>query len=241
MTYSLAQIEQVPRLVIAITPKKYDENLLDIKKCIEVVNTSQVRARGWYFPHLNRDALAPGERNQFLMNETESHGFVEHLEQWRLYRSGQFTFRSMLWDVPSDEVQQNMRRNAAEWNFRGIDLSNVLGFIGFVGIIYSIGEAYVFASRLAQSIPYSSDVEITIGLRGVKGWALGSNHPGVHLDNPYITRGDSPEHQAVISVEDLIANPLGLAVASTVELFQQFSWLDPSPAMIANWQREIFR
>ncbi len=237
MDYTLSGLVTLPRLEVTIAPQAYDPAALTLARCEEVVSTSQVRARGWYFPHINRDRLAAGPRSAYLANETEAAGWVNHLERWRLYTTGQFVFQAMLWDVPDAELQAKMLENA---RYEIKANANIAGFVNFVGLIYSIGEVFVFASRLAQAVPFQTQVDVLVGLRSVKHWALGSSDFGADI-TPYTTPHDSPEQKVSVPLDVLIASPLAIATKATVGIFEQFGWLNPSPNMIAQWQAEIFK
>lgn len=235
MQYSLSNLHALPSSFAEIRPTVYDAEALSLVQCREIVSASQVLARGWYFPHINRDAISVGSRGMFVNNETDGGGFQHHIERWRMYRSGHFLFTAKLWEVSDEEIQGRMRDNMFA-NTR----SDIEGFISFIGQIYSISEAYVFAARLAQGIPYRTPVDITVGLRNVRGWSLGSNEFAIDL-GPYVTALEAPEHAVQLEPARLIADPLGLAVQATIGIFQQFGWLEPSAGMIENWQRQIFR
>ncbi|MHB8415749.1 MAG: hypothetical protein ACYDB1_10270 [Acidiferrobacteraceae bacterium] len=241
MDYTIKEIEQVPRLVVSVAPLRYDAERLSIQRCAEIIPTCQVRVRGWFFPHISRESIVSGERNRYIMHETEVQGIIRHLEQWRMYRSGQFVFRMMLWEVPNAGAQEKMRENADGSNYNHWDFDRLKGFVGFVGVIYSVSEAFTFASRLAQAVPYDTPADISVSLRGLKNWALGSTDWAVHLDEAYIARVDALEHQVVAPLDELVADPLGKAADAITSLFQQFGWMDPSRTMIGNWQRQIFK
>lgn len=238
MDISIANLRNLPRFVVSIAPQSYNEKRLSTKDCLEVVSASQVRVRGWYFPHIDRNSVRSGRNGSYVVHETEELGY--HLEQWQMYRSGQFLFRMMPWEVPNGEVQDRMRENARRWDSRR-DANEVDGFIEFKMLIYSTTEAYVFAARLAQAAHYDTAVDIQVGLRGVRGWALGSNEFGVHLYGAYIAQDDAALYERSIPLDILIGNPLDLALEATKSLFSQFGWLDADTGMIENWQREIFK
>jgi len=238
MEYTLGNFNKLPRIVISISPQRYDEKKLTTERCRDVVASSQVRVRGWYFPHINREGMTTGPRGVYVQDETEERGY--HLEQWRMHTSGQFLFRMMPWEVPNNEVQDRMRSNARHWDSK-TRVEDVPGFLSFIMLIYTIAEAYVFAARLAQAAEYDSALDLQIGLRGIRGWALGSNDFGVDLFGAYIAKNDVVLHDAEIALDILIADPLDAAVQATTSLFEQFGWISPDPAMMSNWQRQIFK
>jgi hypothetical protein len=236
-----ALINSHPRFVVSIVPQRYDANLVDARRYEEVIATSQVRARGWYFPHINQSSIEVGPGEKYWANEINAVSSVKHVEKWRLYRSGQFVFRMKLWESGDDEVQSNMRRNQNVWSITKEEFAAIPGFVSFIGLIYSVSEAYVFASRLAQVIPYATRIEIRVGLRGARGWALGSTDFGIELSDIYIARSDKQDFANTLALDTLIASPFAHAVEASQSLFRQFSWANASADMIANWQRQIFK
>lgn len=237
MEYTIANLRRLPRLVAAVAPQRYNPDRLTISKCSEVVSASQVRVRGWYFPHIDRDGTTSGPRGKYVLHETEALGY--HLEQWRMHRSGQFLLRLMPWEVPNDEVQIRMRANARGWESRR-SVDGVTGFLSFVMLIYSIAETFSFAARLAQAAHYDTAVDVQVGLRGVHDWALGSSDFGIDLSGAYIARHDGLMYSVTLPLDTLIAAPLNAAVVATQSLFEQFGWY-ANPATISNWQRQIFK
>ena len=237
--FSIENLSKLPRFVASITPQRYDPKALDVQRCRAIVEAGQVRARGWYFPHIDRERLAAGPKLEYIQNEADYQGFVDHIERWRFYTSGQFVFQMMAWEVPDKEAQEEMRKQTTMF-YPDRAKSIVAGFLSFIMCIYSISEVYVFASRLAQEIPYDTSVEIMVGYRSVKNWALGSLEPSVSLDFPYITPNDTLTSERTVALDDLIAKPLELAAAAVIEIFEQFSWSNASPSMIASWQGQIF-
>lgn len=238
MELNLANLPRLPRLNVVISPQRYELERLTAKQCIEVVSSSQVRARGWYFPHINRDGITSGPGGTYVMDQTELRG--EHLEQWRMYKSGQFLIQMMPWEVPNAEVQETMRENARHWD-SAISVNDVPGFLSFIMMILSVTEVCIFAARLAQAARYDTAVEIEVSLRGIKGWAIGSNDFAVDLYGAYVAKTDTVEYAKTAPLDGLIANPLGEAVIATQTLLEQFGWFDIAPETIENWQRRYFK
>jgi hypothetical protein len=234
MSPTIGELGGVPRFIVAISPRDYGRRLT-LERCKDIVFTSQVRARGWYFPHISLDALAAGPESAYLQNETET---SDELERWRLYLSGQFVFEGALWEYGNVEQQAQMRRSAERHMRQNAKPAD--GFLNFIMCIFSISEAYVLASRLTQQIPYDTTVEIMVGYKSVANWGLASSRPGIDLYGPYTSLGATVTSRKVVPVDDLVARPLDLALDSIADIFAQFGWLDPQPSMMMGWQTEIF-
>jgi hypothetical protein len=226
--------------VTSIVPKEYNNALITGDRYEQVVAGSQVRARGWPLPYYKRAELTIGPREAYCTSETEALTSVNHVEEWRLFSSGQFIFRMKLWEAGDTELQERMRKNMRHSDLSEKQLATLGGFVSFIALIYSVSEAYVFASRLAQAIPYEMPIEIQVGLRGVRNWALASNDFAVDLYNAYVAGIDAPEYATVVAIDALVASPLALATTAIQSLFRQFSWPDASADVIANWQRQLF-
>ncbi len=236
-----ASIDSSARYVLTIVPLRLNEELIDVRRYDDLLSTAQVQARGWYFPHIERQRpLTIGPRELYCESKSGSALIGDHPEEWRLYRNGQFLFRAKLLEDGDTEVQANMRKSVRPWRQGEGAIDAIRGFVSFVSLIYSITETFEFAARLAQAIPYESAVEITVGLRGTRGWAIGSTDPGIRLSGLYTTATDKQEVAQVVELDVLVAKPFELAIKAIQSIFRQFGWANASDAMIAGWQREIF-
>lgn len=237
MDYTAANLSHLPRLTVLIAPQRYDPERLTIRECIEVVSGCQVRARGWYYPHINRDGTRVGPHGLYVRDETD---IGDHIEQWRMYRSGQFVSRMVPWEVPDGESQEKMRKNSRPWDSR-MNIDDVPGLLSFIMLILNVSEVYLFAASLAQAARYDTAVDLQVGLRGIQGWALGSNEQGVHLNGAYIAGSNIIDSTRSIPLNKLIAEPLEEAVVSLQTLFEQFGWFTIADDTIRNWQRRYLR
>jgi hypothetical protein len=237
MNVTLANLAERPRLTVVIAPERYEPEHLTLKECIEVVSSSQARARGWYFPHINRGRVRSGPRGTYVFDETE---FMVHVEQWRMYRSAQFIFRMVPWEVPDPDVQTRMLENARLWD-SAKNADEVSGFLSFVMLIISVSEAYLFAACLSQSARYETAVNIQVALRGINGWAFGSNDSETSFYSAYVAHNDVVENVQFIALNELIANPFECAVKMVQSLFEQFGWFDCPDDAIRNWQRKYIK
>lgn len=234
----LKNIHKLPRFVASISPQEYQKKTLSGRDAIKPIQEAQVRARGWYFPHINGPSMGPN--SDYLQDSIDIEGWSNHVERWRFYASGLFVFEGMLWEYPNAELQRQMRIQADRYMSSGAR-SNAEGFVSFVGAIYAISEVYVFAKNLVQSIQVGSGVEIMVGYSSVRNYALESSDPGVSIYGPYTSHNETIRSTKTIRVDTLVADPLGLSTDAVTDVFQQFAWLDPPRSMIENWQRQIFR
>lgn len=231
-------LDDVPRFVVYINPRQFNAEHLTLQECEQVVNVSQVQLRGWYFPHINRrERPRVGKEGSYIFQSTESSILSEHLEEWRLYRSGQFNFKGMVWEYTNAKFQRQARENARRWDTPADP--NIPGFLEFRMVIALVTEAYIFAARLAQAARYDESVNIEVGFRGVNGYGLASNDFGIDLYDPYPVQFDDPHFQTEIATQNIIAEPRALARTAVTRLFELFGWLNPAPQMIEQHQRAL--
>lgn len=232
-------LNSIPRFMVSINPNEYSVDRLTLAECRNAVSASQVRYRGWYFPHI-QPPISVGDGAAYIFNSFRG-GFInDHLEEWRLYRSGQFLFKGMVWEYTNTDFQQRARDDARYWDVKR-DLKSISGFLEFRMLIALVTEAYTFAARLAQAARYDDALEIEVGLRGVKGYGLASNDFGIHLHDAYPVQFDDPHFQREIAIEQLIGDPWGCAREATLRLFEQFGWLDAVPRMVEQHQHALLR
>lgn len=232
-------LNEVPRFITYINPRSFDAEKLTLAECQRAINLAQVRLRGWYFPHINdRERPRVGKDGAYVFQTTEARSVSDHVEEWRLYRSGQFMFKGMVWEHTNDDFQKRARNGARHWD-RLVDPNTIPGFLEFRMMIALVTEAYTFAGRLAQAARYDESANIEVGFRGVMGYGLASNDFGIDLYDPYPVQFDNPRFEIEIAIQDLIAEPRALARTAVAKLFELFGWFDPAPQMIEQHQRSL--
>jgi len=234
-------MDESARYLVAIAPARYDRERLSLRECREAIAQSRVTITGWAMPFYARDvATGPG----YIFERTDLAGIVHHVEEWRLYRSGQFVHRSIPFERLDTEFEQRARA-IADWNPRGggCRSANVTGFLSFVTLIYFVTQTFAFAARLADVTPYDDgNVRIYVGLRNVENFALGSNDVAHRLFSLYRVRMDAPGYSVRVPRVELIADPAACALTALGSIFEQFNW-DPQRSMptIVHHQRLFLR
>ena len=230
---------ECPRYLVAITPREFHSNRFTIRECRQLVTASRVEIMGWALPFSGEDAVVgPG----YIFEKTDLHGVVHHVEEWRLYRSGQFVHRSVPFELLEEDFSIRARA-LAEQNPHGgppRTLVNVAGFVSFVALIYFVTMVYKFARQYALELNNSESLWIYVGLRDVENFALGSNDPALRLSSRYVVRMKSPYHAAWIPRQSLIDQPASHAAAAIESIFEQFNW-DRSSATIMSHQKVFLR
>jgi len=186
----------------------------------QVVRDCQVALRGWYFPHIQRDAAA-----------TFSNGFQsvmsnqKHTEAFRLYQSGLFRWRGMFWEDDPDAPQSN---------------SGSPG-LSFIAAIWSFTEFFLFLSRLYERIAPDTTVRIVIRMSGCQGRELRAYDVMVPFFGGYVSQEDVISQEREVQVSELRASCMGIAVEMVKHIFHVFNWMDPQDSMITSWQQKLLK
>jgi hypothetical protein len=214
----LEQIRALPYYSVRIRPA-HELAAIDPGLLRHALGESGVRLRGWDFPHFDPNAIY--NTPSYLGTTVD---WSQHVELWRMYRSGQFVYLGGLWDVAMD-FQARLR---AEFD-SGVflvppgDKESVRGVLSFVGAIYSVTEFYLFAARLSKELEYASDVRLHVSLHNVEGWALATGEPGV----PWHSFYQSKIKQVPLptpSPGELATDPAAAAAVGLKEMFMCFNW-----------------
>jgi hypothetical protein len=210
-----------------------DENL-DIPKARlkELVAADAVRLRGWDLPSDHASTIYTA--SAFVGSYLE---FNNHVEAWRFYMSGQFLYFANPWDIFED-LQERLKAELGH----SITLphpsvrDSIPGLFSFVGMIYSLTEFHLWASRVIASLTLNS-ATLRIAMHNISGWALASGEPLAMFFDFYQARSSSA-HLRPPMPTDLSANPVATANAAARELFEYFNW-SPSEATIRQWQDRL--
>jgi hypothetical protein len=237
---SLERFNDFPRFVTVIAPTEYDPKRLAIDRCLHLVASSAILSQGWSWPY-TEGSIFHGPGDTYVLGEADFQGFAYRLEQWRIYCSGQFVFRTMLEEGVREKYQQGTRDAIKRRHPERTYVRDPLGFVSFMSVVSLVTRAYIFASRLAKQVPFDTSVDLRVGLRGIKGWALGTDEATQPLSDVYMARSDGAVHRRTISVDAIIAQPSAEAVLAITSLFRQFGWIRcPTPDLIAKHQERIW-
>ncbi len=241
MSKAQLDLNGVPRFVMYVNPREYNAEHLTLEECTIAVQISQVQYRGWYFPHIDRrQRPRVGGHRQYMFQKTEVSSINDHVEEWRMYRSGQFAFRGMVWEHTNADFQAKAREESRRRD-TSRDPNAIAGFLEFRMMIALITEAYTFAARLTQAAKYGESLTINVGFRDVQGFGLASNQFGLDLYDVYPIQVPDPHHERDIASQDLVAEPWSLAAEAAKVIFEEFGWLDAQPRMIAQHQHDLLR
>lgn len=220
-----------PHWRVLIRPDSYNPALIqDLQSGLEIVAKNKVSMRGLDYPSLSDRTNEVDIGNNWVGCHFE---FMDHREAWRLYQSGQFIHLFNVRERTSESWHQSLKEEARS-QFRHLEhtgIEGAAGFINFVNLIYCVTEIVEFATRLAQSQLYTRQLDLTIELKGIRGFILiGPKLRSLHLCRPATL--DAIGNSWTVGVAEIVANNTDLIVTIAIWIFQRFGWLSPSPKVI---------
>lgn len=226
------------RVVIRPTKNFYSKNRFKIEDLSQVLENTQVRLRGWYYPHIEPSGPRLIAEDK-VMNE---YSLDRHLEHWEFTTSGQFSHIITMREDYSIDAQRAEKIKAAYF-FEKERAAQVDKFFEVVLAIYAYTEIFMFASNLSQHEGYSDvdSFEIIIELHGVKNRLLFVWDWGRELFAPYICEmeDDKITFSGEYSKDDLIAKFNELAIEKITKTFYLFGWKNPNVTSIREDQRKF--
>lgn len=215
-----AEVKEREHWRVTIRPTVFPNELLPLSECREVVQKSQVRLRGWYYPHIGNQGIVNGE------SWVESSGaFKGHFEYWRLHQSGQFAHLFAYAEDGEDVTSARLEQAR-----RGLEV---------VTTVYRFTEILTFASRLASKGVLTPAAEISIQLTGTQGRELFFYEPGRYLSLAYTCLVPSLTFSATVSTEDLMGRPDELALDGAVYVLERFNWHEVARGVLAEDQKRL--
>src|SRR5207247_1517707 len=92
----------------------------------------------------------------------------------------------------------------------------VPGFIEVANLVYTIVEYFEFTIRLAQALPNVETVELSIGMRRIRGFVLTLDDFQRRIWNPYSASEDRLERSWNLPLVELIGRGSELSLECTV-------------------------
>lgn len=213
---------------VAIQPAEYVElripTLHEVKR---IVTECRVSRRGWDFPHIRRDAenISPGKT--YFQG---SSSFEEHVEEWRLYQSGQFLFKAII------------REAYIEHKYKPITLASgkISGVISFGNWVWNITEFCEFAYRLGSRLTLDRGLNIVIKLVGIKNFAVGAWREEKLNVEGSLCLTDTIEITRRLGSSSISTDYDSVAISMFIELMSHFD-IKVGEEMVAKQQDELLR
>jgi hypothetical protein len=129
-------VTQYPHWRVLFRPESYErERIARLADCLRIVERSQVRLRGWDFPHVSHRPEERGTGENWVASWSS---FMGHLEYWRFYQSTQFVYLGSVRESTEPEWDQRLRREAqSHFGYLEFDVNNVPGFFSIRNFIYT--------------------------------------------------------------------------------------------------------
>lgn len=220
------------RVVIRPSIAFYKKDRFNIQKLSKTIENTQVRLRGWYYPHID---------NIEISAEDKIRSYCE-TEYWEFTTSGQF---GHIFSMNEDYVIDNQKANEirSRFIFNKNEAIQVNKFFEVVFAVYRFTEIFKFASNLAQLKEYDEvkEFEISIGLYGVKDRMLFIWNWDWDLWSPYICKIDNDKisFQESYKRDDLIAKFDSYALEKSIKTFQFFHWENPNLQVLREDQKKL--
>lgn len=193
--------------VLAYPTAHNPRRIASIAAAADAVRGSEVRLRGWYFPHTDRQDAGPFADG--FQSASISTILGHHLEGYRIYQSGLFLWKRTFWE---DAEGRRTRPGGA--------------ILDFVSVIFSFAEFLVFLSRLYERVAPDATVRIVITLHGCNGRELVSIEPSTWIPWSQISHDDPIGQDREVQVAELRASHLAIAAEMARHVFHVFGWLD---------------
>jgi len=185
---------------------------------------------GLQYPLANDENIQEGA--EWVAGEADLTAVFPHVERWTLFRSGQFVHNFAL----AEEFL-----GTAAWPVhpqffipgQGKRYLNILRTLKIVTCIYEL------AARMASRGVLAPAAWILVELHGTDVRELSYMTPQHRTDERYWCRKESIEIEHLVRPEDLIAKARELALDVTLEIFQEFGWLNPPRALFTEEQTRV--
>lgn len=229
------------RVIIRPSQEFYKKDRFELSKLVGVIEKAQVRLRGWYYPHINREELLCSLQDR-VSNWCECR---VHVEYWDFSLSGQFShLLTMKEEYSVDEKKE--REIKSGFVFSKHKVKRAKSFLEVVSTVYELTEIYLFAANLAQFGQYTDvdTFEIIIELHGVKNRMLFLwEHFHRELVGAYIFDGtDNVIHfKDTYKKDELIAKSDSIAIEKAIKIFQYFNWIDPNKQVLRGDQQKLLK
>jgi hypothetical protein len=228
----------LPHWRVNYRPALYDSARLGtIAECVELIRSTKLSLRGWDYPHLSNkpDQITIG--NTWAASWVQ---FMNHIEYWRMYQSGQFLHLFAVREAAEPEWTNQLRRAAAShaYGHDTTDWDAVPGYLSLLNVLYTVTEIFEFAARIAQRGVYQESVSISIELTRIGGFVL---TPETERTWSGVRRASQSKIGRTWNVDatELVASSAELARDASGWLFERFGWLHPAMEILRKDQQKF--
>jgi len=210
------------------------EYLVQLPAAKSIVEASSVSIRGWSFPRYYDPDVHVAENKYAFSTATVE----RHVELWRVYRTLQFLYVGATWDGP---FQQKHREEFERMRWRETNASPPTSLASFVGLIYSVTEFVIFASRFASSPVVDCPVTLKVALHNIENVALVSGDESVFFHSVYQAHGSLVRADDLVISEAIdVDSAVDLAKSPIRDILGAFDWAVKDET-IESWQKKLLR
>jgi len=200
-------------------PSYYKLNrVADQKVMKELIRKSEVRLRGWNFPHTD----SHGNASNFTRGRQSYTVWERYREGYRAYKSGLFVWKRAFWE------------DIGEHGGEGKPI------LSFISAIWSITEFFLFFKRYYEEIALGEDLHIKIVLNGTKDRSLVALGSNVFPLSDYCVAKENPIFfEEDLKVVELKASYKEIANRMIKEIFLVFNSEEITEKTIDQWQTKL--
>lgn len=232
------KITKLPHWRVTFRPSDYRTRIGEgPKAAFNLVEKCRVRLGGWSYPFLSQDRDGQIRATKYIASGID---FMGHIEYWRMYYSGQFADIFSVREKTSHDWDERLREEASEMMLMptNIAVADIPGFVSILNLLCIITEIFEFASRLCGASLYNDNLDISIELRNIKGFALTAERPRV-FDEYFPATSDHVLKKSTFGSEQLLAVGAEIALEWAVDFFSQFGWDNPSLEILKGDQQKF--
>ena len=209
---------------IAVHPSIFKKARVEAPLMLEpIIRRSHVLLRGWDFPHVHPSPLDYGQ--DWVGQGIE---WEHHIEQWRLYQSGLFSYVSGFWLDWNDQSS----------GFRQISLPEE-PILSVRDVIYRFTELFEFAFRLSGTEVGGEVTVIEGSLKKLSGRELWFDPgQGAHFMYPRRTQMEEWPFRRDVTAAELANRGREIALEEAQKLFARFNW-DASISVLRSHQETM--
>lgn len=222
------EIDQVGHVSVIFEPSSYNSTLIHKGLLLEVLEKSAVSLRGWDFPHIPREDSAYCRRPYSIGNGLEFYTSWNNIQKeiFRLYQSGQFLAKFILYEDTIEKVHGNILEPGK--------------YLDFLSLIYRSTEIILFIKNLMVNSNIDNG-KIIITINRTQDRELDSifsdRIPSFY--SSYICRINQIVVSRSFSREEIVDNFLDIARELIGDIFNDFNWTNYSGDMIRNHQENL--
>jgi hypothetical protein len=141
------------------------------------------------------------------------------------------------------EVSRPEWKKKLEQDFRSHLGSNIPkkvipGYISILNFLYTVTEIFEFAARLCERLPCRGELEVSIRLKGIEGFALVADWDR-SWDSYYAVQENELGHSWTMRTDALISEARTFSLKAVMWFFERFGWLEPSEEVLSSDQQRF--